>query len=274
LINSKRRAVLVLMSAVLMLGAGIAQTQREEGPILRPKRPIAKPASPTLLVICDLACNWTLDGAAKGRIEAGGSAKEKVELGQHVVAAATEDGMDKDEKELDIKAGGQTIVHIALLPFRDARLKAEQEAREKAARQQQEHEHVAREETGGLTWTDSATRLMWTKSDNGSEVSWGQAVDYCRKLRLAGHSDWRVPTLDELNGISDSGASVSCDSDKSKCHIKGNIRLSTGWVWGRKITDVSGQIHVFTYDQAIWSSGMKRYEKKFDRALCVRRSGE
>jgi hypothetical protein len=267
-------AAMALMIVVLLLGAGMAPAQQEEGPILRPKKPIAKPASPSLLVICDLACNWMLDEVAKGRIDAGGSVKVKVELGHHVVAAATEDGLDKDEKELDIKAGGQTIVHIALQPFRDARLKAEQEARDKAAHQQQERERVAREETGVLTWTDPATRLMWTKKDNGSEVSWGQAVDYCRNLRLAGHSDWRAPTLDELNGIADSGASVSCYSDKWKCHVKGNLRLSTGWVWGRKIADVSGQIHVFAYDQGIWSSEVKKYEKKFDRALCVRRSGE
>jgi membrane-associated HD superfamily phosphohydrolase len=83
-------------------------------------------------VTCDLACNWKLDGSAKGRIEAGGSSKAKVELGQHVVVATTEDSFDKLENEIEIKAPGQTVVHIALQPVRDARGKAEQEAKDKA----------------------------------------------------------------------------------------------------------------------------------------------
>jgi hypothetical protein len=106
-----------------------ALAQHEEGPILLPK---PKPAAATLLVICDLACNWTLDGVAKGRIEAGGSAKVKVEFGQHLVAAATEDGLDKAEKELNIKAAGLTLARLELAPVRNARIKAEQEARDKA----------------------------------------------------------------------------------------------------------------------------------------------
>jgi hypothetical protein len=274
------------LAAAMAVAVVPGMAQQEEGPILRPKKPIAKPASPTakpasptLLVICDLACNWTLDGAAQGRIEAGGSAKAKVELGQHVVAAATEDGLDKDEKELGIKAGGQTIVHIALRPFRDERLKAEQEAKDKAARQQQEQateqqerERIARENASELTWTDPVTKLMWTKADNGNEVSWTQAVGYCQSMRLEGHADWRAPTITELNGISSTGASVACYNGKLKCHIKGNIRLSTGRLWGRKTADMAGQIHDFASDEKIWSE-MKKYEKKLDRTLCVRRSG-
>jgi hypothetical protein len=103
--------------------------QQEEGPILRPK---PKPAAATLLVICDLACNWKLDGEARGRIDAGGSAKVKVEFGQHLVVAATEDGLDKAEEELNIKAAGLTLARLALVPVREARLKAELDARAKA----------------------------------------------------------------------------------------------------------------------------------------------
>jgi len=270
-----------VLVAAMAVAVAPGMAQQEEGPILRPKKPIAKPVpvSPTLLVICDLACNWTLDGEEKGRIEAGESDKAKAALGHHTVAAATEDGLDKDEKEFDIKAGGQTIVHFALQPFRDARLQAEQEARDKAAHQQQveteeqERARIAQENTSGLTWTDPATKLMWTKKDNGSEVSWSQAVDYCQNLRLEGHTDWRVPTINELTGISNTSVSVACYGDKMKCHIKGNIQLSTGRAWGRKTADMAGQIHDFAADQKIWSE-MKKYEKKLDRTLCVRRSGK
>jgi TPR repeat protein len=111
-------------SVLLLQGAAIASAQQEEGPILKPK----PRAAATLLVMCDLACNWKLDGEAKGLIDAGGSAKARVEIGQHEVVGATEDGLDKVKSDVEIKAAGQTIFHIALQPVRDARVKAEQDA--------------------------------------------------------------------------------------------------------------------------------------------------
>jgi hypothetical protein len=47
-------------------------------------------------------------------------------------------------------------------------------------------------------WVDPATGLMWAGKDNGKDVSWSKAVKYCRNLRLAGYSDWRLATLAEL----------------------------------------------------------------------------
>jgi len=48
-------------------------------------------------------------------------------------------------------------------------------------------------------WVDPDTGLMWAgKDNNGKDVNWRQATKYCRNLRLAGYSDWRLPTIDEL----------------------------------------------------------------------------
>ena len=38
---------------------------------------------------------------------------------------------------------------------------------------------------------------MWQKGDNGKEVSFEEAQDYCKTLRLAGYADWRLPNPDE-----------------------------------------------------------------------------
>ncbi len=103
------------------------RAQQDDGPILLPRRQEAKPAGATLLVLCDLACNWKLDGEAKGRIDAGSSAKAKVELGRHLVVAVTEDGLDQVKQLSEVKTPGQTIVSLALESVRDARLKAVQE---------------------------------------------------------------------------------------------------------------------------------------------------
>jgi hypothetical protein len=117
-----------------------AGAQQDEGPVLMPTKPVVKPVSPTLLVICDLACNWKLDGETMGHIDAGASAKVKVEIGQHLVVGATEDGLDKAQKEVTVMEPGQVIALIALESVRDARLKAEQDARDKAAREKADQE--------------------------------------------------------------------------------------------------------------------------------------
>jgi len=44
--------------------------------------------------------------------------------------------------------------------------------------------------------------------DNGKDVTWKKAVKYCRDLRLAGDSDWRLASLEELKGIYDKDANA------------------------------------------------------------------
>jgi hypothetical protein len=53
------------------------------------------------------------------------------------------------------------------------------------------------------TWTDPATSLMWTMRDNGSNVNWSEATLYCQTLSLGGRAVWRLPNIDELQGIYD-----------------------------------------------------------------------
>lgn len=50
-------------------------------------------------------------------------------------------------------------------------------------------------------WIDPSTALMWPARDNGKRVSWHKAKKYCHNLRLAGYSDWRLPSIDELHGL-------------------------------------------------------------------------
>ena len=84
------------------------------------------------------------------------------------------------------------------------------------------------------TWTDPATGLTWTKADSGSAVSWQQAIDYCKDLQLAGHSDWRLATIDELHGIYDPKANVQGywggGHSPVTNHVKGDLKLS-GFEW-------------------------------------------
>jgi hypothetical protein len=38
---------------------------------------------------------------------------------------------------------------------------------------------------------------MWQKGDNGREVTFREAQEYCKTLQLGGHDDWRLPKPDE-----------------------------------------------------------------------------
>jgi Protein of unknown function (DUF1566) len=66
----------------------------------------------------------------------------------------------------------------------------------------------AQETRVGGYWTDPSAGLMWPGKDNGGDVSYKNALKYCRELRLAGYSDWRLARLGELEGIYDSSANA------------------------------------------------------------------
>jgi hypothetical protein len=67
-------------------------------------------------------------------------------------------------------------------------------------------------------WIDPSTGLMWAGKDNGKDVKRKNAVKYCRDLRLAGYSDWRLATLDELQGIYDKSAESPGENPRSRWH--------------------------------------------------------
>jgi hypothetical protein len=285
-----RNQSFLLLVVTALLTSGVAARAQQDGGVTVIIKAKSKPATlPTLLVMCDLKCNWKLDGEVKGHIDAGGSAKVKVEPGQHMVEASTEDEVDQVKQPNTVKPTGQTMVSIELWPIRYARLVAEQDERDKAAqeaqakteRQSRENaeqearekiarERTAKEEAEHQPWTDPATGLMWTKKDNGDSVSWQQAMYYCRNLRLAGHDDWRLPTINELSGINENEANVYGE------HLKGNLFLnmdawSSSQVLGKrgKATDTAWVFGPSPYGPRIY--GVLLVCEGCDvHALCVR----
>jgi hypothetical protein len=120
-------------------------------------------------------------------------------------------------------------------------------------------------------WTDPATGLTWTTADNGSDVNWDQAKAYCSNLRLGEYSDWRLPTIDELWGIYDTGINIPgqwSDGDMTTWHVKGNLKISGGQ-WS------SSQLGAKYAWRFAFNSGNRtslRFDyNSYNRALCVRR---
>lgn len=48
--------------------------------------------------------------------------------------------------------------------------------------------------------------LEWPRESNGKNIKWPEAVAYCQELELAGHDDWRLPSLEELERLHDPDA--------------------------------------------------------------------
>jgi hypothetical protein len=49
--------------------------------------------------------------------------------------------------------------------------------------------------------TDTLTGLMWVKTPDSTTRDWQEAIDYAKTLNLCGFTDWRVPTIVELESM-------------------------------------------------------------------------
>ncbi len=123
-------------------------------------------------------------------------------------------------------------------------------------------------------YCDPDTNLMWTIKDNGNDIIWPDAGQYCGSLTLAGLSGWELPTIDQLEKLYDPRSSSACKiqepfrltaccpwSSTKEGSLTPANRFVSRWAWyfdfgyGKRLA--TGMAH---------SSG--------SRALCVRRSGE
>ena len=69
---------------------------------------------------------------------------------------------------------------------------------------------------GDGTVADSAANLMWQKIHALEKMTQPQAIAYCQSLDLAGHGNWRLPTLEdfrELRNNRDSAVEMSKPGD-------------------------------------------------------------
>lgn len=201
----------------------------------------------TLAVRTGLDCDWKLDGAAQGRLKNTDIRIRHVAPGEHFVQAVSADGKDRWEQKIVAGASQQVQVSIDLLGVRLARLEDEDFAK-------------------NPTWTDPATGLMWTRRDNGANVDWNQASLYCSRSRLGGFSDWKVPSIDELEAIYDPSQSVN------NWHIKGNIKLSGCCVWSNNTGNGPNKAWYFGY--YVGERQSELLFSKVPRVLCVRSAGK
>lgn len=183
----------------------------------------------TLLVKTDMSCNWKLDGQSMGMLKADDPAVVLVSPGEHLIEASATDGVATTRTRVDVDKVEKTV--SIQLKSQNQKSTNDQQAKMQPAEAPRKPASSKPDTTS--TWIDRSTGLMWTRKDNGSDVNEVQADVYCSKLQLAGYSGWRLPTMEELQGIYDPDVTVQAPFDNGltyNVHIKGNLML-TGRIW-------------------------------------------
>jgi hypothetical protein len=134
-------------------------------------------------------------------------------------------------------------------------------------------------------WIDPSTGLMWVGKDNGKDISYYKGIKYCRNLRLAGYSDWRLANMFELQPLYDKSVESPGRAGDGKggrprdftWHVKGNLFL-TGDEWSNNYRPddrgkSSGYGWYFDFNEGKSTDDNLGYSAG-KRALCVRGSGD
>jgi hypothetical protein len=122
-------------------------------------------------------------------------------------------------------------------------------------------------DNGDGTVTDVKNGLMWEAAVKEQEVPWNKAAEYAENLDLADHSDWRLPTSEELAKLHQANAACAWHGPSV---IRGAIT-----VWGSEQKDPSS---AFIFNVC---SGKGRKSESMDEgpgvnpgALAVRQAGK
>jgi hypothetical protein len=76
--------------------------------------------------------------------------------------------------------------------------------------------------------TDNLTGLMWAKDANlAGTVTWDKAIDYANTLTLCGHSDWRLPNINELESL----ISIGEADEATRLNGQGFTNVQPYWYW-------------------------------------------
>lgn len=123
-----------------------------------------------------------------------------------------------------------------------------------------------------LVLQDTRTGLEWTRADNGYDIDWTHAKEFCTHLP----GKWRLPTIDQLAAVYDRSMAAGASCGPSRCGISGLFRLSAEWFWSADAVGNDGSDGA----ELAWGIGMVngartksvQYAGDGSRALCVRPS--
>lgn len=108
---------------------------------------------------------------------------------------------------------------------------------------------------------DSTTGLIWLRSDNGKDISWNAAVDYCKSKRM------RLPTIDELAALHGRPGIAGTACSDAICKVPPLFELTSFWFWSATKADSGRSWGMYLNRGTRHSSGQDIVRN--NRALCV-----
>jgi hypothetical protein len=124
---------------------------------------------------------------------------------------------------------------------------------------------------------DSQTGLQWTQEDNGQDIDWNSAQQYCQSSTWAG-GGWRLPTVDELAGIYDASATpfhcLSFQGTEHSCKTSSLFHLTSVAFWSGSTAEPDKDGSALAWYVYLPDGYRLRLVVSASdvRALCVRRS--
>ena len=81
------------------------------------------------------------------------------------------------------------------------------------------------------TVLDNKYELMWAAKDNGQDINFYDANQYCNNYQGGGYKDWRMPTGSELRYLYNKDNQYPVAEKKYDVHLTSLIELSAGTIW-------------------------------------------
>lgn len=103
------------------------------------------------------------------------------------------------------------------------------------------------------TWTDPVSTLMWTVDDEGHVEDYSSALAYCTNLRLGNYSNWRLPTIYELQALYDPNVNVTISlfGSPTILHIRGTFPSKPdlyGYIWSSSPGSAPNTVTTIVFD--------------------------
>lgn len=213
---------------------------------------VAAAQSSTLIIRADADCTLTVNAQAQGQLAADTAKAVKVGGGEQLIECKAANGA-KVEQTLSVDSGSQKVVNLKLA------------AKVTAVASGIDKRYSA---PGDGTVVDSKTGLQWTQRDNAIDIKWNSARSYCSNLGTAG-GGWRLPSMDELEGIYDRSGTLTTSCPKYTCEVSPLFSLSGYWYWSNQSNGSSKAWFFFLGSGSRYSATVSRANNL--RALCVRR---
>jgi len=117
--------------------------------------------------------------------------------------------------------------------------------------------------------------LEWAAASNGADVLWRDADAYCSDLELAGHDDWRLPSLVELETLHDpeQPGGIRAELGVDDCCLWSATTLAELSAPGAEGTALGSSRYHWGF---LFDGGIRYYSIDLQpdgRALCVREPG-